>query len=81
MPSITIKNMPPALLEALRRRAQAHRRSMNSEVIVCLEATVQRHAPEVRQALLERIQHRRKTLQAPFVTEEALKEIREEGRS
>ncbi len=34
---ITIKNMPPNLYKKLKARAAAHRRSVNSEAINCLE--------------------------------------------
>jgi antitoxin FitA len=37
MPSLTIKGIPEKLLGRLKRRAQLHRRSLNSEVITCLE--------------------------------------------
>ncbi len=38
MATLTIKNVPDALHQKLRERARRHRRSMNSEAIVCLEA-------------------------------------------
>lgn len=37
MPTITVKNLPPELHERLKQRAKGNRRSMNSEVIACLE--------------------------------------------
>jgi len=37
MASITIKNIDPELYERLKRQATEHRRSINNEVIVCLE--------------------------------------------
>lgn len=40
MPSLTIKNIPPDLLEALKERAAEHHRSVNSEVIVLLARSV-----------------------------------------
>ena len=36
--TLTLKNIPDAVYDRLKLAAQAHRRSMNSEVIVCLEA-------------------------------------------
>ena len=41
MSAITLKNIPDELLERLKRRARAHRRSVNSEVICCLETVLQ----------------------------------------
>jgi len=37
MASITIKNIPDELYEQLKESANAHHRSINSELIVCLE--------------------------------------------
>ena len=37
MASVTIKNIPDELYEQLKESANAHRRSINSELIVCLE--------------------------------------------
>jgi antitoxin FitA len=37
MANVTIKNIPDELYEQLKQRAALHRRSINSEVIVCLE--------------------------------------------
>ena len=37
MPAITVKNIPPKLYEELKAAAQTHRRSLNSEIIACLE--------------------------------------------
>ncbi len=38
MPSLTIKNVPAPLVRRLKARAAANRRSMNLEVIACLES-------------------------------------------
>jgi hypothetical protein len=37
MPTLTIKGMPLALYRRLKAAAAAHRRSLNGEIIVCLE--------------------------------------------
>ena len=37
MATLTIKNIPDEVYEQLKQRAARHRRSVNSEVIVCLE--------------------------------------------
>ncbi len=42
MAAFLIKNLPPALHEKLRRRAEAHHRSMNREVIAILERELDR---------------------------------------
>ncbi|MEP5765216.1 MAG: Arc family DNA-binding protein [Halieaceae bacterium] len=37
VPSITLKNIPETLYLALKQRAETHHRSLNGEVISCLE--------------------------------------------
>lgn len=41
MPSITIKNIPEPVYKKLKEQAEAHHRSMNSEIIACLEKIVE----------------------------------------
>lgn len=38
--TLTLKNVPDEVYERLKVVAQAHRRSLNSEAIVCLEAVL-----------------------------------------
>ena len=38
--TLTLKNIPDDVYERLKHSAEAHRRSMNSEAIVCLEAVL-----------------------------------------
>ncbi len=40
MPTLTIKGIPESLYSLLKRRAALHRRSLNGEIIVCLEQAV-----------------------------------------
>ena len=40
MPSITVKNIPDSIYKKLKQQAEAQHRSMNSEIIACLERTV-----------------------------------------
>ena len=40
MPTLTIKGLPPELYRRLKAQAEAHRRSLNGEIIVCLERSV-----------------------------------------
>ena len=45
--SLTLKNIPDSVYEQLKAAAAMHRRSLNSEAIVCLEAVL---APDMRSA-------------------------------
>ena len=38
--TLTLKNIPDAVYDRLKLSAEIHRRSMNSEAIVCLEAVL-----------------------------------------
>jgi antitoxin FitA len=38
--TLTLKNIPDEIYERLKAAAQAHRRSLNSEAIVCLESAL-----------------------------------------
>lgn len=40
MPALTIKNIPDDLYEKLKKTAQSHHRSLNSEIIHCLESVL-----------------------------------------
>ncbi|HSV98891.1 MAG TPA: Arc family DNA-binding protein [Sedimentisphaerales bacterium] len=40
MPTITVKNIPAEIYEKLKRAAEANHRSINSEIIACIERTV-----------------------------------------
>lgn len=51
MPTITLKNLPAGLHGALKDRAQRHGRSLNREVVSCLEAAVSVTRIEVDEAL------------------------------
>jgi antitoxin FitA len=48
MPSITLKDVPDALHRKLKRSAELHRRSLNSEIIARLEGEFAPRAADVR---------------------------------
>ncbi len=79
MPGLTIKNIPQELFDRLKENAARHRRSINSEVIVCLEKVLQ-SSPVDPKTLLRRIENFQQTLSVPPLTDEFLKQAKEEGR-
>lgn len=81
MPSITLKNIPEPVYLALKQRAAANRRSMNSEAIRCLELAALHPPGETREDILARIVQRRESLKLPFLEDRDLRAMREEGRS
>ena len=48
MPTLTIKGLPDPLYRRLKQQAEAHRRSLNGEIIVCLERALGAARPEPR---------------------------------
>jgi plasmid stability protein len=79
MPTITVKNIPPDLYELLKSSAQAHRRSINSEVITCLETTLRSRRVDP-DAFLARIDALQKRTDLPPLTDEILERGKEFGR-
>lgn len=47
MPNLTLKNIPEELLDRLRTQAESNRRSLNSEILVLLDAALAPHKPDV----------------------------------
>ena len=79
MANITIKNVPDALYEQLKRSASSNRRSINNEAIVCLErALISPHRDEA--DLLDRIRTLR-SQSSIFLDENQLKAAIREGRA
>lgn len=79
MATLTIKNIPDRLVKRLKSQAAAHRRSLNLEVIACLERTAQ-SVPLDPQALLARARMIRRTPTGMRLTDKILKELRAAGR-
>lgn len=79
MATITVKNIPDDLYEELKERAAVHRRSINSEIIVCIERTVRsrRIDPE---AVIAEARLIRERLGDLWVTEEEITQAKREGR-
>ncbi|RMH35878.1 MAG: hypothetical protein D6690_07860 [Nitrospirae bacterium] len=78
MATITLKNVPDNLLRKLKQRAAQHRRSLNNEVIVCLESVIQNRPMDV-DRLLERVRRIRK-VPRKTLTDKTLKVLKEKGR-
>ena len=79
MATLTIKNIPDELYEQLKQSAARHRRSVNSEVIVCLEKVLRSRAVDSA-TFLASIRALRKNISTVFVTEDDLRTAKDEGR-
>ena len=78
--TLTLKNIPDSVYERLKAAAELHRRSMNSEAIVCLEAVLlpPRVSPTER---LARARELRATLQPAKFLARDIDGLKREGRA
>jgi len=79
VPSITVKSIPDELYERIKQSAAEHRRSINKEVIICLERTLlaRRVNPA---AFLARADALREQSNLPPLTDNILRKAKAEGR-
>lgn len=79
MATLTIKNIPDELYTQLKQHAIEHRRSINSEVIVCLERSL--YAPSINTATtLAKIRRLRKKTNGKLLTSKVLSRAKNKGR-
>jgi plasmid stability protein len=78
MASITIKNVPDDLHRRLKEQAERNHRSLNGEIIACLERQVE-SPPRDPEKILERLARLREEA-GVYVTEEQVQRFKEEGR-
>ena len=75
MATLTIKNLPDELYQALSQTAKKHRRSINSEAIVRLERSL-----SVQHVDLDEIRALRKKTMGLHLTDKILEQAKNEGR-
>jgi antitoxin FitA len=66
MPSLTVKNIPADLYELLKKSATVNHRSINSEIITCIERGVRGRKFSADDLLVRARQLRRKTESYPI---------------
>jgi len=79
MATLTIKNVPDDLYERLKRHAALNRRSLNSEVIICIERAVRSHRIPPEHTLARARKLREKTAEHP-ITDYELSQAKTAGR-
>ena len=79
MTTITLKNIPDEIYSRLKKTAQRNRRSLNSEIIVCLERSLQPTALRVEDVLVTARRLRGRVGGLPLSLEE-ITEARRQGR-
>ncbi|MBZ5637815.1 MAG: Arc family DNA-binding protein [Acidobacteriia bacterium] len=79
MPALTLKNIPTALYEKLKTSAATHRRSLNSEILERLDASLGGR-PVDPAAFLANADALRERLAVPPLTARSLKKAKAAGR-
>lgn len=79
MPAITLKNIPDDLYHRLKESAQAHRRSLNSEILYCVERTLNPYRVDVAETISTARKIREKTVDYPL-TDDILNAAKNSGR-
>jgi len=79
MATLTIRDVPQPLVDRLKAQATVHRRSLNREVIACLEGTV-RAVPLDPDTLLARARQLRRTPVRLRLTDRTLARLKAAGR-
>jgi plasmid stability protein len=79
MPALTIKNIPDDLYDRLKEAAKAHRRSLNSEILYCVERMLVPYKIDVSDHLAMARNLREKTAAHPL-TDEFLDSAKNDGR-
>ncbi len=79
MPALTLKNIPDSLYLQLKEAARAHHRSLNSEILFCVERTLGTHKIDVSEHLSVARTLRAKTEDYPIANDE-LTAAKNEGR-
>ena len=80
MPTLTIKGLPDPLYRRLKQQAEAHRRSLNSEIIVCLERALGAARPDPR-TWLAQARALRERLRGRPLSDRQLRAARKTGRA
>lgn len=79
MATLTIRNVPAELYEALAKQAKRRRRSINSEAIFQLQSSFAQREMDV-ETDLEEIRKFREKLKDVFVSEEEIQREKQRGR-
>ena len=79
MPALSLKNIPDKLYLQLKEAAKAHHRSLNSEIIYCIERVLGTHEIDVSDHIATARMLRAKTA-SNFITEDELSSIKSKDR-
>jgi len=77
--SLKVKNISEALYEKLKQRAKLRHRSVNKEVLVCIQEALESRRVDP-QSFLARIEALHRQMPAPLLTEKMLRRGKTKGR-
>ena len=80
MPALTVKNIPDDLYTQLKQAARAHRRSLNSEILYCVEKSLGTHKIDISEHLAVARSLREITAAHPLSDDE-IDAVKHEGRA
>ena len=80
MRAITVKNIPDNLYQRLKQSATENRRSINSEILVCIELTVQSQKHESVNDILARARKLRQKTRGHMLTDRKFSGMKTAGR-
>jgi plasmid stability protein len=79
MPTITVKNIPLELYERLKQTAKVNRRSINSEIIMCIERAM--NTQQVRpQEIIANARRLREKTASYLIGDDEFTRLKSEGR-
>ncbi len=70
MPTITVENIPAGLYDQLKQSAETNHRSINSEIIVCIERVVRSREVNAESILEGARRLRERTIGSPITDDE-----------
>jgi plasmid stability protein len=79
MATVTVKNIPDDLYDRLKSAAEINRRSINSEIIMCIENTVSSHRIDLDEMLID-IRNLRQLTAGHVISDEDFNRAKREGR-
>jgi hypothetical protein len=79
MPAITLKNIPEDLYAKIKKSAELNFRSINSEILFRLKASISQQKPEVNN-LLSQIHDINRKIKIPILNDKLISLAKNEGR-
>jgi len=79
MPTLTLKNIPDDLYAQLKEHARMNRRSINSEIIVCIEKTLRSRRVNA-ETVLTKARNLREATSEYIITDEEFDQAKTMGR-